>query len=517
MNLNSLIGGESPLFGKALSFSSCGIVITDREGTIVYANPAIEKICGYTPEELIGQKPSIFKSGVHSNSFYQDLWNTIESGSSFVGAMVNRHKDGHDYCEEATINPILDNSGAITHYVAIKNDVTEQRRLEEELRNALSDAQEVNRVKSNLMARISHELRTPMNGILGMSQLLDDTDLDSEQKEMNSIIYSSSCKMMEVVNNLIELQNLEKGETYFTDMEFRLREVLEVATQKWIAHAAKKGLLFEVKAESVPSQRLYGDAERLVRVLSILIENSCKFSDQGRIVLSISCKNRENKAEYTFEVLDEGIGISDEKREMIFEAFRQENEEPTRRYEGLGVGLTIAKRIVDAAGGEIGLKRQQDGFTCFWFTMTFDIRPTEPQATVGSGEKMAALRVLVCDDDEGNRLVFKRMLQNLGHDVVSVGSGRETLVQLESSSFDLLLLDCRMPGMDGFETAKQIRKLHSSSEDENFRIPIIAVSADLADECRRDFASAGIDAFLTKPVERDVLKAALVRVGTRKV
>ncbi len=357
---------------RAIEHTASGVVITDPEGVIEYVNPAFTHITGYTPEEAIGRNPRILKSGKHSREFYAELWNTIKGGKIWRGEMVNRRKNGELYWEMQIISPIVDERGEITHFVAVKTDVTERKRMEEQLKAAHDQALEANRLKTRLLANVSHDMRTPLGAIVGYAEMMSNGilgPLTDEQRRVTLNILDSSRQLLDFVNDLINQAELETGKIVITPRPFTPQELLEaVGTQ--VAFARQKGLTVTTEIAPDLPEKLLGDPYWLSQILRNLVSNAIKFTDQGSIHIALL---RPDEQHWAIQVRDTGRGIAPEAQERIFEPFRQADETPTRReLTGSGLGLSIVAGLTELMQGAVKVDSTVgEGST---FTVTFPLR-----------------------------------------------------------------------------------------------------------------------------------------------
>ncbi len=447
---------------RAVEQSPAAVVITDVHGAIEYVNPKFTQITGYTAAEVKGQNPRILKSGMQSPIVYEGLWTTILSGGEWRGEFANRKKSGEIYWESASIVPIRDSAGAITHFLAVKEDITERKRAEEELRRAKEAAEAANRAKSQFLANMSHEIRTPMNGVIGMAGLLLDTDLSLEQRRYAEIVRSSGEALLAVINDILDFSKIEARRLNLECADFDLRSVLEyTASLMGIKTSEKKlELLFEV----VPGTPclLRGDAGRLRQVLVNLLGNAVKFTSQGEVAVTVRADSEdEQKATLLFTVRDTGIGFRQEQASVLFEPFVQADGSKTRRYGGTGLGLAISKQLVEMMGGQIGVRSQEGKGATFWFTAAFEKQPAASAPSTSIQPDLRAARVLVVDDNATNRHLLCALLRSWGcrpEESADAGSALSALHQAARTSepFQIGVLDLDLPDMDGVDLGRRI-------------------------------------------------------------
>jgi PAS domain S-box-containing protein len=528
------------LHARAMEMAANAIVITDRNGTIQWVNPAFTTITGYTREEAIGKNPRILKSGRHDRKFYEQLWQTILSGQVWKGEVVNRRKDGSLYTEGMTIAPVRDEQDNITHFVAIQQDITERKRFEQQLEQALEQAQAASRAKSEFLANMSHEIRTPMNGILGMAQLLMDTPLNEEQREYITTLKSSAESLLSLLGDILDISRIEAGRMELHYSSFDLRQVVHQVARLFAAHAREKGLLLQAEiAEEVPAS-LHGDELRLRQILTNFVGNAVKFTEQGSITIRVrlaeaGSAQRADALRQQFAipkhfstvwvqlaVSDTGIGIPADKQATIFESFTQADGSATRRYGGSGLGLAINRRLAELMGGSIGVQSEEGKGSTFWVVLPlFAPNMEQSLGMVGgalsrrsagaddgsaSGAACAKGRVLLVEDNEVNRKVAVRLLQRLGYEVDVAEDGVEAVEKTAQCRYDAVLMDVHMPRMDGLEATRRIRERERITGGHRV---IIAMTASAMKEDMERCLASGMDDYLSKPVKVEVLQEML--------
>jgi hypothetical protein len=354
---------------RAVEQSPDSIFITNTKGEIEYVNPAIQKLTGYTIDELIGQNPRIFSSGNKTKSEYKILWHTITKGKIWEGEFQNKKKNGELFWEATNISPVTDNSGKITHYLAIRRDITEQKRMTQELIAAKEHAEESDRLKSSFLANMSHEIRTPLNSIIGFSELLGDDYFDQDQKKefiLNIIINGNN--LLNIISDIIDISKIEAGQITIRKMEIQVKKILEEIRAQYVTRTEEKSLTFRSNCycnESGSDVFVLADPERLRQIFNNLISNALKFTSEGYI--EIGCWSESDWVE--FYVKDTGIGIPSEFHAVIFDHFRQVESERTRTYGGNGLGLAITKNLVELMGGKIWVESEKGKGSTFYFSL----------------------------------------------------------------------------------------------------------------------------------------------------
>lgn len=353
----------------AMEQSGGSIVITDVSGNIEYVNPKFMEMTGYSFAEVHGQNPRILKSGEHDLAFYQNLWQTISSGQIWQGEIRNRRKDGSLFWELTTIAPVLNHRDEIANYIAIKDDITARRELQEQLSLARDQALEASQLKSQLLSRISHELRTPLGSVLGYAELLRDSvlgPLNDVQKDSAAQIVHSANYLVTLVNDLLDAARIESKKLTLNMNYFTLQILLQQVQARMTILAQNKGLTLTVEPVLPIPEYIYGDEKRIQQVLVNLIGNAIKFTDQGCITVRVYQPDPVN---WCMQVSDTGVGISKEAQEYIFEPFRQVNSERTYENRGTGLGLSIVKQLVILMDGMITLDSEPGKGSTFTITL----------------------------------------------------------------------------------------------------------------------------------------------------
>ena len=338
------------------------IIITDLNANIEYVNPRFTEITGYTACEVIGKNPRMFRSGNTPIEVYKDLWDTIKKGKEWHGEWQNRKKNGDLYWESANIFPLKDDEGKITHFIGMKEDISNRKKMDQELIKAKEKAEESDKLKSAFLANMSHEIRTPMNAILGFSQLLSENDTtESEQEHYISLIQNNGKDLMNIIDDIIDISKIEAGQLKISKSVFNLDEMLVELFDSFYESLKMKSEKSELrfvynKPENTHKIFLYSDIDRLKQVIKNLLSNAIKFTDKGIIEFGFEIRKTDNFKNLVLYVKDTGVGISKSKQKMIFESFSQANDSDSKIYGGTGLGLAISKKIVEMLDGEIILE-----------------------------------------------------------------------------------------------------------------------------------------------------------------
>jgi PAS domain S-box-containing protein len=498
--------GRRALINQKFALDQHAIVsVADRHDRITYVNDKFCEVSGYSREELIGKTYEVVRSNEHPQALYDDLWNTINSGRVWRGELCNRSKDGKLHWLYGTVVPLLGPDGKPEEFIAIRTDITERKRIEAELRRTTEIAESANRAKSEFLANMSHEIRTPMNAVIGMTRLALDSSDAEEQREFMRTVQISADALLSIINDILDFSKIEAGKLSMEVISFSMRSMLSETLKGLSPRAHDKNLELILDIAPELPEALLGDPGRLRQIALNLAGNAIKFTDSGEVRVHVRCKDREDGAvDVTVTITDTGIGIPEEKRAAIFESFTQEDTSTTRRYGGTGLGLAISSSLVSLMGGHIELESEVGRGSTFSFTVRLGVDATRTGHPVPPAT-LAGMHALIVDDNKANRDVLAAMLAQWNVETRQADSGEMALKALQAAPADIVLLDGRMPGMDGFTTAEAILGRPDAP-----RVALLSSMGARGDAAR--CRELGITGYLPKPVGRDDLLGVLQRM-----
>ena len=492
--------------------SDCVFMFDAETLKFTYANRHGLEHLGYTAAELSTLTPLDIKTDFTPARFKALIRSLVNQRRDVVRLETeHRHKDGHRIPVEVYLHYLTDEEGR-GRFVATVRDIVDRRHYEEALEQARRSAEQANLAKSNFLANMSHALRTPLNGVIGMTELLSGTSLTNQQRQFIDACRKSGESLLQLINRILDFSKIEAGKLELDVHAFNLIQLVSdtVDTMRW--RATEKGLATPWHVDKLARYTLKGDSGRVRQVLVNLIGNAIKFTEFGSVALHVRQVDRkDNRVTLRFSVSDTGIGVPKHKQEKLFETFSQVDSSTTRKYGGTGLGLSICKSLIELMDGTIGVRSESGIGSTFWFDLPFEVASQAEEQTVKEpqqGEQRFSGNVLVAEDNEINLMYIATLLAQLGCECTTVDNGQEAVELLRETPFDLVLMDCQMPEMDGFEATRAIRETESNVTD-GPRIPIVALTANAIKGDRERCLDAGMDDYLSKPVRIEEVSAVL--------
>ena len=528
--------------------------VIDKEGKVIAWNRAIEAMTGIHATDILGRgnyeyalpfygerRPILIDLVLQQQRDIEDKYGHIErkDGTLEEGAYMPNMNGGAIYLfGKAAV--LYDSAGFVFGAIESIRDITDRKQAEEELHRAKERAESATRAKSEFLANMSHEIRTPLNGIIGIAELLMDTNLNSEQHEYAEIACKSGEILLSIINDILDFSKIEARKLELEIMDFDLYSTLKESTDLLAISAHEKGLALVSQIEPEVPSLLRGYPVRLRQILVNLGTNAVKFTSSGEIVIRVRLE-REDERSVTlhFSVSDTGIGIPANQQDILFTPFTQIDGSTTRKYGGTGLGLAISKQLAELMGGSIGLESKEGEGSTFWFTIVLEKQSESPGSADGLAEikdvsetcrgariaeaakersnawpmisenVKSKIRILLAEDNIVNQRVARAMLRKIGLRADIVDNGQEVIHLLQSIRYDLILMDCQMPDIDGFEATRLIRK--GISGVLNPSVPIIAMTASTMQGDRERCINAGMSDFIAKPVQMGELMNVLAR------
>ncbi len=488
------------LLSSALESAANAVVITDNDGTIIWVNNAFTKLTGFAREEALGANLRIIKSGIQNRAFYKELWETILQGKVWKGELVNRKKNKELYSEEMTITPVHNKEGKVSHFIAIKSDISERKKAEKELIRAKVKAEESDRLKTVFLQNLSHEIRTPMNAIIGFSDLLE-THIHNKEKlsYCTTIIKEKSHELLDIINEILDISLIEAGQMPVSHDEVNINNLLNDLYEYYLEHKQhidKKNIVLQcIKVPDDQPQVIITDKTKLTQIFNNLLNNAFKFTDEGTVRFGFQSTDDSC---IRFFVSDTGIGIPKEKQTIIFDRFRQADEGSTRKKGGLGLGLSIAKGLLNLLNGNIMLTSELAKGSTFLFNIPLQLPEQipvrmeyqEPLVFKGKGKSL-----MIIEDDYYNLEYLKEALEDMEATIITARTGREAIEKTkDNSKIDVFLLDIGLPDINGLKLIPEIKRHHPKAA-------IIAITAYATPADKEKSLQAGCDDYISKPAD----------------
>ncbi len=498
-----------------------GIFRVNEKGRLLNFNPAFSKSTGISYDVQLDRNPINFFDMIPESQDKMVFIDSLENDGVVNGYEFCLEKDeGEKTYFNLRVQSVFDDEFKFLCYEGMVEDVTEKKKTEE-LKRLKDEAEALARSKSEFLARMSHEIRTPMNAIMGMAEVLEETNLDKNQRQFVKVLSSAGGGLLSFINDVLDISKHEAGKMVMEKVPFQLDKLVENICEVMKVRGYKKGLFLKQMIHPKTPLNLMGDPYRLRQILVNLIDNAIKFTDSGGVTIIIepsaeyeNHSDEKDAVEIFLSIKDTGIGIREDKLQIIFDSFSQADDTITRKYGGTGLGLGIARKLSEMMGGYLDVVSKPGEGSTFYFSAKF-ILVNEDEKTHEDGKQqkqkeipsLSDLRLLLVDDSENNRFVVKTYLGDTNVEIISAVNGQEGFEQFKSQEYDIVLLDMQMPVMDGYTMAEEVRKWEK--EKGLSHTPIIAMTAFAHDTDAEKCLNAGCDVHLTKPVSREELFAAI--------
>ncbi len=486
---------------KAIEQSPTAIAITNEKGKIEFVNAKFTAIKQYKPEEVIGENPRIFDPGHTTEGVFNSMWETLRTGNIWQVEFENQKKDGSLYWENVIIAPLMLENNSISNYVLIMEDITEKKEILNALIESKEKAEESDRLKTAFLHNISHEIRTPMNAIIGFSGFLNDPDLEPDNRQhFTNIIVNSSKQLLSIITDIIDIATIEAGQAKANKKATNVNLTLKLLFGQFSLKSNNMNIKFNFNAPLPDNESLIiTDPTKLNEILTNLIGNAFKFTKNGFINVGYTVKNDYLE----FYIEDTGIGIPTEYQNVIFDRFRQVESSMAREFGGSGLGLSISKAYVELLGGELWLESKPGEGSKFYFTIPFKRESTDELPAKTSKLFIQKLTIpktiLVAEDEDSNYMLLEIFLKDLKLKLIRARDGVEAVELCKLVPvIDLVLMDIKMPVMNGYEATKEIKKLFPA-------LPVIAQTAYSNDEDRKNALACGCIDYISKPIEQQSL------------
>jgi PAS domain S-box-containing protein len=476
-------------------------------------NKNFAKLAGFSNiNEIIGKTDYELNWNVGKAEQYREFDHKVMSTDSSLFNVVDSvlQDDGEIKYFDTNKAPLHDNNGNVIGVIGTISDITDQKNTENELLHAKQIAEAATKSKSIFLANMSHEIRTPMNSIIGIINILLQTDLTSEQKEYVDIVNISGNNLLTIINDILDFSKIEADQIKLENIRFNIREEINDIIKLLSIKAIGKGLQLSIKVNSSVPEWVNGDPVRLKQIVTNLTNNALKFTKEGSVAIEAEIIEEGNTS-YTlkFKVIDTGVGILEKEKQHLFKTFSQLEESTSRKYGGTGLGLAISKKLSHLMGGEIGVESEFGVGSTFWFTVVLG-KPSETEIKTDFKKPQIIeplsrpLSVLLVEDNLLNQKFASATLRKQGHKIDIAENGRTAVEQFEKNEYDLILMDIQMPIMDGITASKKIREIENKRNSKS-KVKILAVTAYAMENDRQKCLTAGMDEYLTKPFKPDEL------------
>lgn len=515
-NVQHALEKSERLYRELSENSQDMLALFGLNGSFMYVSGASENMLGYKPEELMGRKNLELIHPDDIDHLHGEFLERLLKGERVTHPHFRfKRKDGNYIWVEAQSNPLTDEKGTIIAIQTSNRDITTRKEAEEALRAAKERAEEATRAKSLFLSMMSHEIRTPMNAIIGLTNLLlQDKPLDNQVESLKLLKFSGE-NLLTIINDILDFSKIEAGKIELEHIDFDLHLLLSNTKKMLEQRAHDKGIDLLFSYEETLPHVFRGDQVRIGQIVTNLLGNAVKFTEQGHVSLTIrSQEKKEGLHTIHIAVTDTGIGIEPEKVQLIFESFSQARSDTTRKFGGTGLGLSISRRLLNLMGADIIVKSKPGHGSEFSFKLTLqegklESQEGQPDIDLSEALKKKAARILLVDDNRVNRIVASRFLTGWGLEVDTAENGKEAIEMIQKNLYALVLMDLEMPVMDGYDACKKIRSLGKESYYRD--LPVIALTASAMSEVREKALTSGMNDFLSKPFQPHELQASLIK------
>ena len=485
------------------TFDACLICKQSDTGlSTLFANQTFYSLTEQSEKDVIGFPPQLTANKSSADNIYEEILNNFNENRTYEKECSGINRSGNPFWAIVRSFPVEESGGKFC--IILIKDITIRRKRENELTKAVKSVEESKVVKDKFLANMSHEMRTPLNGILGMSQLLEGTSLDSEQREFVEELRHSAENLLAIVNDILEFNFLKSTKFKLEKRKFSLRKQLNSLVETIKGRADEKGLKLELAVSEKMPETLVGDSVRLAQILMNVVGNSIKFTNEGSITIFVRTLESENgRVPVEFKVKDTGIGIPESMVSDIFETFNQASKSTSYKYGGTGIGLSIVKQVVGHMDGRINVESEIGKGTTITVILPFgmpesvpEFKSTDQTDSAGEIEQYPGYRVLIADDYPLNRRIVKGMMKKFGVEVDEAEDGTEAIEMSDKHDYSAIFMDVHMPEMGGLEATRKIREREKASGKHT---PIIAVTASVLDRDIEECNNAGMDGFMAKP------------------
>ncbi len=497
---------EVQLLSMVASQTNTGVNISDNNGNTTWINNGLEKLTGYTLSELQGEKlGNVIANTDSQRELISASRSKARNNEPYVIEVEAITKQGKRLWLNVANTPVVNEKGQVVRQIDLITDITQRKQVEAELVKSKEKALQLSEAKEMFLSVMSHEIRTPLNAVIGMTHLLLENDPKVSQVEDLNILKFSAENLLNIINDILDFTKIDTGHLQLESLPMDIKALATDIISSLRGSAEKRGNALNLVTKDLP-KRVLGDTTRLYQVIMNLLGNAIKFTAQGTVTLSISLAGQDDKnAEVFFQVSDSGIGIPEDKLSYIFETFTQAKTDISRKYGGTGLGLAITKKLLKLYNSDILVASNEGIGTTFSFTIFFEkafgvIEDSNPDNQFAS---FAGKSILVVDDNEINILIAKRIISKWGFVVDFANSGQEAIQMVMKKAYDLIFMDIKMPGIDGYETTSIIRELPGNYYKQ---VPIIALTASTLSTEYIKFKESGMNGHLLKPFKPEEIK-----------